>query len=74
MGMFRSKADRIIDRAHSRIAGAEMTLNHSFTDEAIAAALADLNDAQAFLGRAIAARDAWNAAEHDDYEEYPDVI
>ena len=74
MALFRSKADRIIDRAHSAIAGAEMTLNHSFTDDAIAQALAELNEAQAFLSRAIAARDAWNSVDHDDYEEYPDVI
>ena len=74
MALFRSKAARIIDRAHSNIAGAEMTLNHSFTDEAIAKALVELNEAQAFLTRAIAARDAWDATEHDDYEEYPDVV
>jgi hypothetical protein len=73
MGLYRSKADRIIDRAHSAIAGAEMLVNHSFTDEAVASALAELNEAQAFLARAIAARDAWNSVEHDDYEEYPDV-
>lgn len=73
MALFRSKADRIIDRAHNAICGAEMTLNHSFTDDAIAKALAELNEAQAFLARAIAARDAWNSVDHDDYEEYPDV-
>jgi hypothetical protein len=74
MALFRSKANRIIDRAHNAISGAEMLLNHSFTDEAKASALAELNEAQAWLGRAIAARDAWNAVEHDDYEEYPDVV
>ncbi len=74
MANYRRKPDRIIDRAHSAIAGAEMTLMHSFTDEAIAKALADLNEAQAFLGRAVAARDAWDSVEHDDYEEYPDVV
>lgn len=26
-----------------------------------------------YLARAIAARDAWYATDHDDYEEYPDV-
>lgn len=70
---FRSKADRIIDRARSNIAGAEMLLNHSFTDDSRASALAELNEAQAFLRRAIAARDAWNRVTHDDYEQYPDV-
>jgi hypothetical protein len=70
---FRSKADRIIDRAHNNICGAEMLLNHSFTEESRAAAFAELNEAQAFLSRAIAARDAWNRVPHDDYEEYPDV-
>jgi hypothetical protein len=74
MSLFRSKSDRIIDRARSHIAGAEMTLNHSFTDASINSAMAELNEAQAFLGRAIAARDAWNAVEHDDYEEYPDIV
>jgi hypothetical protein len=73
MALFRSKADRTIDRAHSAIAGAEMLLNHSFTDEAKAAALAELNAAQAFLCRAVAARDAWNRTEHGDYDEYPGV-
>jgi hypothetical protein len=71
---FRRKADRIIDRAHSAIAGAEMTLVHSFTDEAKAKAHLELNEAQAFLSRAVAARDAWDRVEHDDYEEYPDVV
>ena len=56
-------ADRIIDRAHHNIACAEMTVMHSFTDEAKAAALdefdvpnpsvADLQDPtlDAFLGQ-----------------------
>jgi hypothetical protein len=73
MALFRSKAARTIDRAHNAIAGAEMLVNHSFTDEAKASSLAELSAAQDFLRRAIAARDAWNATDHDDYEEYPDV-
>ena len=73
MPLFRSKADRIIDRAHNAIANAEMTLMHSFTAEAEAKAHEELNAAQAFLSRACAARDAWNAVPHDDYEEYPDI-
>jgi hypothetical protein len=74
MALFRRKADRIIDRAHNAICSAEMTLMHSFTDEAIAKAHAELNEAQAFLSRAVAARDAWDRVEHDDYEEYPDIV
>lgn len=74
MALFRRKADRIIDRAHSSICTAEMLVNHSFTDEDKAAALAELSAAQAFLSRAIAARDAWDRVPHDDYEEYPDVV
>lgn len=74
MALFRSKADRTIDRAHNAIACAEMTLMRSFTEETIAKAHEELNAAQAFLQRACAARDAWNATDHDDYEEYPDVI
>ncbi len=73
MANYRRKADRIIDRAHNAICNAEMTLTHSYTDAAIAKALAELNEAQAFLSRAVAARDAWDRVEHDDYEEYPDV-
>jgi hypothetical protein len=71
--MFRRKADRIIDAAHNAIASAEMMLEHSFTDSQKAEALRRLTEAQSYLGRAIAARDVWDAAEHDDYESYPDV-
>lgn len=70
---YRRKADRIIDAAHSAIADAEMLIAHSFTDADKAAAGDELAEAQAYLRRAIAARDAWDATEHDDYEEYPDV-
>ena len=73
MALFRSKADRTIDRAHNAICCAEMTVMHSFTDESKAAALAELSAAQSFLSRAIAARDEWNSRTHDDYEEYPDI-
>jgi hypothetical protein len=71
--MFRSKADRIIDRAHSRIAGAEVLVAHSFTPEAKQQALDELFAAQGFLRRAVAAKRAWYAVEHDDYDEYPSV-
>ena len=70
---YRSKADRIIDRAHHQIACCEMTLQHSFTDKDIADALDALYAAQGFLRRACEAKRAWAAVEHDDYEEYPDV-
>jgi hypothetical protein len=70
---YRREADRYIDRAHSAIASAEMVWMHSFTEADKTAALAQLRAAQEFLGRAIAARDAWDAAEHDEYETYPVV-
>lgn len=70
---YRSKGDRIIDRAHSKIAVAEMTLMHAYTDAAKAAAHAELNAAQEFLTRAVKAKADWDSKEHDDYEEYPDV-
>jgi hypothetical protein len=70
---FRRKADRIIDRAHHAIACAEMTVQHSFTDADKQRALDELFQAQRFLRRAVEARTAWDAVEHDDYEEYPDV-
>ena len=71
--MFRSKADQIIDRAHSRIANAEMLLAHSFKDGDIQAANDELFAAQRFLRRACDAKRAWQATDHDDYEDYPDV-
>jgi hypothetical protein len=71
--MFRSKRDRIVDDAHNRIACAEMQLSHSFTDEAQSAARDELIAAQRYLQRAVEAKQAWEATEHDDYEEYPDV-
>ena len=70
---FRRKPDQIIDRAHHKIACAEMSVEHAFTDEAKKSALDELFQAQKFLRRAVEARDAWDAVEHDDYEEYPDV-
>jgi hypothetical protein len=71
---FRSKADRFIDQAHNAIACAEMTVAHSFTPESKQQALDELFEAQKFLRRAVEAKRAWNAIEHDEYEEYPDVI
>jgi hypothetical protein len=70
---FRTKADRIIDSAHNAIACAEMLLQHSFTPESRQQALDELFEAQKFLRRAVEAKRAWNAIEHDDYEDYPDV-
>jgi hypothetical protein len=71
---FRSKADRIIDRAHNAIATAEMTVAHSFTAESKQKALDELFEAQKFLRRAVEAKRSWFATDHDEYEEYPDVI
>ena len=73
LARFRGKADRIIDSAHNAIANAEMLVMHSFTDAARTEALAELNEAQSFLRRACEARDAWDAVEHGDYDEYPDI-
>jgi len=70
---FRRKADRIIDQAHSAIASAEMALMHAHTDYDKAMCGDDLAQAQRFLQRAIATRDAWDATKHDEYEEYPIV-
>jgi hypothetical protein len=74
MANFRSKADRIIDSAHNRIAGAEMVVEHSFTPEAKQQALDELFAAQRFLRRAVETKRAWYAVEHDDYDEYPSVL
>lgn len=71
--MFRRTADRIIDKAHNAICDAEARLMHSFTDEDKQAAGEELSEAQRYLARAIAARDAWDAVKHDDYEDYPHV-
>ena len=73
MALCRSKADRIIDRAYNAIAAAEMAVSHSFTDEDKATALDRLASAQRFLRRACEAKRAWQAMDHDDFEEYPDV-
>ena len=73
MTFYRSTADRIIDRAHHRIAEAEMIVEHSFTDADRAAGLKALAEAQDFLRRACEAKRAWYAVDHDDYEQYPDV-
>jgi hypothetical protein len=66
-------ADRIIDRAHSRIGGCEMMVAHSYTDADKDLALKELAAAQDWLRRACEAKRAWYAVEHGDYEEYPDV-
>ena len=73
MPMFRRTADRVIDDAHNHIADAEMRLAHSYTDEDRAEAEQRLSAAQRYLARAIAARDAWDAAGHTDEEVYPYV-
>jgi hypothetical protein len=73
MRLSRSKADRFIDLAHNNIANAEMSLMHSFTDEDKAKHGAELAQAQRFLARAVATKRAWDAVEHGDYDEYPDV-
>jgi hypothetical protein len=70
---FRRTADRIIDHAHGKIAGAEMLLAHAYTEKSKVAALDQLASAQRYLARAIAERDAWDAVDHDEYEEYPHV-
>lgn len=70
---YRRAADRHIDRAHAEIANAEARLIHSFTSEDIADADNQMMAAVRYLSRAIAARDAWDAVQHDDYEEYPHV-
>jgi hypothetical protein len=73
MTLYRSTGLRIIDRAHSAIADAEMLLAHSFTAEDKATALDKLANAQRFLCRACDTWKAWQSIEHDDYEQYPDV-
>jgi hypothetical protein len=73
MALFRRKADQIIDDAHNAIGCAEMRAMHSYTDADKAAALDELTEAQRYLARAVAARNAWDRVEHDEYEEYPRV-
>jgi hypothetical protein len=73
MTFYRSKADQIIDRAHNAIATAEMLVSHAFTPKAKEDALYELANAQDFLRRACEAKRAWQAADHDEYEQYPDV-
>ena len=70
MALFRHTGLKIIDQAHSRIAGAEMTLAHSFTDEDKEKALDDVFLAQRYLRRACDTFKAWQSTDHDDYEEY----
>jgi hypothetical protein len=65
MALFRHTGLRIIDEARSRIAGAEMTLAPSFTDEAKAQALDDVFLAQRYLRRACDTYKAWQATDHD---------
>ena len=55
------------------MASAEMLLAHSFTDADRQAAHDELFAAQRYLRGACEARAAWQATEHDDYEEYPEV-
>jgi hypothetical protein len=71
--MFRTKADQIIDRAHSAIASAEMALDHAYTAADKAKAHDDLFAAQRFLRRACDAKKAWQSVDHDEYAVYPDV-
>lgn len=73
MPMFRRTADRVIDDAHNAIASAEMSYDHAYTDEDKARYGRELYEAQKYLSRAIAARDAWDAAAHDDEATYPYV-
>lgn len=71
--LYRSSLDRTIDRAHSRIAGCEMSLAHAYTHDSIASAESDLERARDWLARAERAKAEWNATEHGDYDEMPDV-
>jgi hypothetical protein len=71
--MFRRQADRVVDDAHNAICAAEASLLHAFTDADKTRFGDALAEAQRYLARAIAARTAWDACEHDDYEEYPAV-
>jgi hypothetical protein len=71
--MFRRAADEAIDRAHSAIAACEMSLMHAFTAEDKARFGDELAQAQRFLARAIETRRVWDATDHDEYENYPNV-
>ena len=77
MALFRRTADRVIDDAHNRIASAEMALMHAYTDVDKSRYGQELAEAQRYLARAIAARDAWDAGAHtrddDDESTYPYV-
>jgi len=77
MSMFRRTADRVIDDAHNRIADAEMGLMHAYTDADKTRYGQELAEAQRYLARAIAARDAWDKAtpahDEDDEVDYPYV-
>lgn len=70
---YRSAADRVIDRAKHKISLAEMRLSHSYTDEDIAAAEAELGSARRYLERAEAAKAEWESKPRGDYEEFPEV-
>ena len=70
---YRSKGDRYIDRAHSEVANAEMMIIHSYTDDARNEADARFASAQAFLRLAVETKRAWDATDHDEYEEYPEI-
>jgi len=70
---YRTAADRVIDQAHCRIASAEMTLAHSFTDVDRQTAHDEIFAAQRYLRRACEAKQAWYASDPDEYAEYPPV-
>ena len=71
--MFRRQADRVVDDAHNAICNAEASLLRAFTDADKTRFGEALAEAQRYLARAVAARTAWDACEHDDYEAYPAV-
>jgi hypothetical protein len=64
---------KIIYRAKSRVADAEAQLIHSYTPEQIASADDAMASALRFLARAERVQRDWDAVQHDDYEEYPEV-
>lgn len=70
---YRSAADRAIDHAQHKVAQAEMSRNHSYTKEQIAAADADLAAAKRYLARAEKAKEEWESKPRGDYEEFPGV-
>jgi hypothetical protein len=74
--MFRSKGERIVDKARSAVAGAEMVLAHSFEPMDRSNAYDALQLTKRYLARAEATLAAWNAVpeeERSDDDVYPDV-